>query len=83
MRGGSRLGRTLPGGRGDRLRPRDVDPLQLKVGKRIELEHTSDPRLATEIALDHLAENPKYYTELCKIEPEEPACRLLRPRRRR
>lgn len=28
------------------------------------MEHTNNPKIAEEIALDHLSENPKYYSEL-------------------
>lgn len=47
----------------------DVDPEQLRMGTRHELEHTRDRRVARQIALDHLAEDPRYYTHLKKIEP--------------
>jgi hypothetical protein len=36
---------------------------QMKIGKQIEMEHTDDIALATKIALQHLDENPMYYTE--------------------
>ena len=36
------------------------------MGIKIEMEHTNDKKLATEIATDHLKENPKYYTKLKK-----------------
>lgn len=52
------------GGKGDKLNPRDVDPQQLKMGIKIEKEHTNSAREALEIALDHLAEDPQYYTKL-------------------
>ena len=32
------------------------------------MEHTTDPRIAREIATDHLTEDPQYYTMLAKIE---------------
>lgn len=35
--------------------------LQLEAGIDVESEHTTDPALAREIALDHIKENPKYY----------------------
>ena len=34
------------------------------------MEHTDDPVKAEQIALDHLAEDPQYYTKLATIEPE-------------
>lgn len=47
---------------------------QLEVGKAVEAEHTPDPEVAIEIALDHLYEDPDYYTKLIKAgvvdEPE-------------
>ncbi len=48
---------------------RDVDPEQLRIGTEHELEHTDDVRVARQIALDHLAEMPDYYTRLATIEP--------------
>lgn len=44
---------------------------QLKLGIKTEMEHTNDKKQAKEIALDHLAENPKYYTKLKKAKLEE------------
>ena len=41
-----------------------VHPNELSMGIRVEMEHTDDPEKAKKIALDHLAENPFYYTEL-------------------
>lgn len=40
---------------------KDVDPMQLKIGTQVEMEHTSDQRIARQIALDHLCEVPHYY----------------------
>jgi hypothetical protein len=42
--------------------------MELKRGIKIELEHTTDEKIAHEIAMDHLFEDPKYYTKLSKIE---------------
>lgn len=41
---------------------------QLSRGIKVELEHTTDPKLAREIALDHLAEMPDYYSRLARME---------------
>ena len=41
---------------------------QLLKGIKIEMEHTTDVRIATEIAMDHLWEDLKYYEKLNKIE---------------
>jgi len=42
----------------------DVDTNQLNAGIRVEMEHTKNPKVAREIALDHLKEDPQYYTKL-------------------
>lgn len=42
---------------------------QLKMGIKVEMEHTNDPKKAAEIALDHIKEDPDYYTKLKTIEP--------------
>ena len=54
----------LPGGVGDESTTDKVDPTQLSIGIQIEMEHTNDPDIAKEIAMDHLTEDPKYYTKL-------------------
>ena len=41
---------------------------QLSKGKKVEMEHTIDPDIAGEIALDHLYEDPNYYSNLQRIE---------------
>jgi len=41
---------------------------ELSIGIQTEQEHTKDLKIAREIALDHLLESPKYYTELRKME---------------
>lgn len=61
---------AIPGGKGDKLSIDDVDKEELKKGLRVEMEHTTDPKIAVEIALDHLAEDPKYYTNLEKVHKE-------------
>jgi hypothetical protein len=44
---------------------------QLNMGIRVEMEHTDNKEKAKEIAMDHLYEDPKYYTKLSKIETKE------------
>src|SRR5210317_1653936 len=46
----------------------DVLVDEFKKGISVEMEHTTDREIAKEIALDHLYEDPKYYTKLLKIE---------------
>jgi len=48
----------------------DVDPKELAMGIEVEKEHSDNEELAEEIALDHLAEIPDYYTRLKKMEAE-------------
>ncbi len=55
-------------GRGRGHRPSEFDPQELKMGIEHEMEHTDDPDLAEQIAIDHLAETPDYYTRLSAIE---------------
>jgi hypothetical protein len=41
---------------------------QLMKGIKVEMEHTTDVRIATEIAMDHLWEDINYYQKLASIE---------------
>jgi len=54
----------LQGGKGDNISEKDVNPNQLKIGIAVEMEHTDNPDISKEIALDHLAEHDNYYTIL-------------------
>jgi hypothetical protein len=56
----------LPGGVGDNTPTNQVDPNQLSIGVQVEMEHTNDHEIAQEIAMDHLIEDPQYYTKLIK-----------------
>lgn len=38
----------------------------IEVGTEHELEHTSDRRIARQIAMDHLREDPRYYEKLAR-----------------
>jgi hypothetical protein len=60
------------GGRGDRLSPSDVDSVEYSKGLKVEREHTKDENIASEIALDHLAEDDHYYSHLESIHKENP-----------
>lgn len=46
----------------------DYDPEQLKMGIEVEKEHTDNEDVAEIICRHHLAEDPKYYTKLKKME---------------
>jgi hypothetical protein len=56
----------LRGGKARGRRPADFDPRQLQIGTRVEMEHTDDPCLAQEIAMDHLTESRNYYVRLLR-----------------
>lgn len=76
----------LPGGLGDNLSLNDIARLHrvtlervkhcLKIGIKVELEHTSNKRLAAEIAKDHLVEDIDYYINLQKIEEKLPTNKI-------
>ncbi len=44
---------------------------ELNKGIKVEMEHTDNKQKAKEIAMDHLYEDPNYYTKLKKIETKE------------
>lgn len=76
---GSALGyvERIPGGRAAGRRPRDFNRRQLRAGTRIEMEHTPNRAVAREIAMDHLTEDSRYYSKLCRMWPHETGCELL------
>ena len=41
---------------------------QLDKGIKVEVEHTKEKEAAKKIAMDHLFEDPDYYTKLSKLE---------------
>ena len=55
---------------------KEVDSEELKKGIKVELEHTNDPMVAKLIALHHLAENSRYYSNLEKIHKENKKMKL-------
>jgi len=69
---------SLKGGLGDYLSPEEIAQKhgvsvksilqQLKMGIKVEYEHTGDKDISKEIAIDHLAEIPDYYTRLANME---------------
>ena len=58
----------IPGGLADKSDMEDFNPEQLCKGLKVELEHTSDPKIALEITMDHLTEDKDYYKYLAKME---------------
>lgn len=60
----------LTKGLGDNKPDSDFNKEELEKGIKIEMEHTDDPKIAKEIAKDHLSEISDYYTRLIKMEKE-------------
>lgn len=58
----------LEGGLAAGKKPSQFDHKNLMAGRRVEMEHTRSPEIATEIAMDHLTEDPGYYQKLRKME---------------
>jgi hypothetical protein len=60
-------GDRIPGGRAAGMSPMQFNQLSLAKGTLVEMEHTGDWRMAREIAMDHLVEDPDYYVKLRSI----------------
>jgi len=58
----------MKGGKADKLTPSMFPRRALQRGTKHELEHTDDWKKAMEIAMDHLAEDARYYYKLEKME---------------
>lgn len=56
----------IPGGLSDNKTPSDFPKSPLAKGVKVEMEHTSERPIATEIAMDHLTEDKDYYDKLEK-----------------
>lgn len=70
----------LPSREADNVSESKLNKKQLDMGQEVEMEHTDDPKLAREIARDHLAEELKngkeksdqeYYTQLKKVHEDK------------
>jgi hypothetical protein len=61
----------ISGGLADGKKPSDFDKKKLKAGVKVESEHTSNRKVAQEIAMDHLTEDKDYYKKLKTIEKME------------
>lgn len=68
----------LPGGSGDNTDADSLDQEELYLGSKEEMEHTHDPAKAFEISVDHLTDNPNYYTQLQKsgLTDEKPLSKI-------
>lgn len=60
----------IKGGYADNAKEFDFCSKELKMGIKVEMEHTDDPDKAKEIAMDHLMEISDYYTRLEIMENE-------------
>lgn len=61
----------IPGGKAHGMTLKDfskAEQRQIKIGTKIEMEHTNNKLVAREIAMDHVAEFSNYYTALRKME---------------
>lgn len=58
----------ISGGLADHKKPSDFSKGKLRAGVKVEKEHTDNPQVAQEIAMDHLTEDPEYYEKLKRIE---------------
>lgn len=58
----------MKGGLADNKKPSDFNQKELRMGIKTEMEHTNSVWKAMEIAMDHLLEDPNYYTHLASME---------------
>jgi predicted nucleotidyltransferase len=77
MKGGKADKLTLPQIAKKHKLPIEDLTSQFRLGIKTEMEHTDNKKQAKEIAMDHLAENPKYYTLLKKAKLEEAISKAL------
>jgi len=59
---------VLVGGKADGKPDASFDPKELRRGRRVEREHTSNRAAANEVAKDHLTEDRRYYAKLQRME---------------
>lgn len=58
----------LPGGQADNVPDTKFNKKKLDDAQKHEMEHTTNPAMAKELAKDHMAEDEDYYEKLKKIE---------------
>ena len=63
----------IPGGKADKKPASKYPERELAMGRKVEMEHTDSPGMATEIAKDHLEEFSDYYTRLKRMEHDADA----------
>jgi hypothetical protein len=75
------LGQAVwPGPRQSGRVPLRYNLRELDAGCVVELEHTNNRARACKIARDHLREDPRYYSKLCSLWPNERGCEFVRRR---
>jgi hypothetical protein len=62
------LGSVVAEGLSNKGEKKKINPEQLAMGIKVEMEHTSNKIIAEKIARDHLTEFPDYYTALAEME---------------
>ncbi len=58
----------IKGGLSEGIPRSKFNKVQLRKGTKVEMEHTSNKKIAEEIARDHLTEDKNYYKKLAKME---------------
>lgn len=56
--------KKLNGGKSDGKKPTDYNADDVKIGKKVEREHSTDDNIKTCITMDHLEDSDTYYDEL-------------------
>jgi hypothetical protein len=63
-----RIADLLPGGQADGMPDAEFNKKKLRHAQKHEMEHTTDPAIAKEVAKDHMLEDENYYKKIEKIE---------------
>lgn len=58
----------LPGGQADNMPDSKFNKKKLRHAQKHEMEHTTNPAIAKEVAKDHMLEDEDYYQKIQKIE---------------
>jgi hypothetical protein len=58
----------LPGGQADNMPDSRFNKKKLRHAQKHEMEHTTNPAIAKEVAKDHMLEDENYYKKIQKIE---------------
>jgi hypothetical protein len=62
------ISELVNGGKSKGEDPAGMDPEELRIGIEVESEHVACPEIQRKIAVDHLTEDPQYYSKLAKME---------------